>query len=271
MWTRCGPTILIAGAVLGAKSTVADSGGLDEAEPVTATQDVRQPIQSWRVAAVTGDRTGLAVLVRADSLHPHLQEAGEVILATAEDDPSAYADICTDLAARLTDRARVGDGELAELLVAIVDGKPSNRRRIRADLDDLSGLLEGGLDMGFGGVLDCETGSAWPEVVLDDWAGGEAQPDPDNDPDRYLCVPNEGSREAWEDMREFAGQVHDRVLRDRLLDAINGGGGFSRFKRILDDQESMRAAWFVYSTEMRVGRARRWLADEGFDALPARR
>jgi hypothetical protein len=243
---------------------------LGEALTVQETADPREPIRLWRSAAACRDQAQLSALVQASSLATHLQEAGAAILTVAEDDPSGYAATCKALAGRLTERAWVGDGELAELLVAIADSQASTRRRIRADLDGVCDLLEGPPEMGFGGVLDCDTGSAWPEAVLDDWAGEENQPDPDAKPDRYLFVPNEGSHEAWEDMSAFATTVNDPAIRDRLLDAIDGRGAFSRFRRVLEDHETLRAAWYSYSAEARAGRARQWLYDAGFDALPPR-
>jgi hypothetical protein len=147
-----------------------------------------------------------------------------VILTVAEDDPSGYAATCNALAERLTERAWVGDRELAELLVAIAVDQASTRRRTRADLEGVCDLLEGPIEMGFGGVLDCDTGSAWPEAVLDDWSGEDDQPDPEAKPDRYLLVPNERSHEAWVDMSEFATTVNDPAIRERLLHAIDGRG-----------------------------------------------
>jgi Uncharacterised protein family (UPF0158) len=131
-------------------------------------------------------------------------------------------------------------------------------------------MLEGSLEMGFGGILDCETGDAWPEAVVDDWTEDDP-PDPDHDPDRYLFIPNEGSREAWEDMRDFALDVEDEQVRERLLDAIDGRGAFSRFRRVLDRHDDLRARWYAYSAETRAGRAREWLAGEGYVALPPQR
>jgi len=235
---------------------------------VAKTDAARAPIRLWRSAAEIRDDRQLSVLVQAPSLEPHLQEAGETVLTVVADNPSGYADIARVLAARLTERSRVGDGELAALLVAIADGLPSTNRRIHADLDQVADLLEGSLDMGFGGVLDCDTGMAWPEAILDDWPLNGDRPDPEEDPDRYLYIPNEGSREAWEDMHKFASDVTDAAVRDRLLDAIDGKGAFSRFRRVLYDQDSLGDAWHAFSAESRAGRARQWLADAGFDAFP---
>ncbi len=231
----------------------------------------RRIVQHIRVAAASRDAERLGRLVAEPNVEPHLQEAGEAVLALLEQDRSAAAGPARVLAAALGRRAWPGDADLADLLVELAGDRPAARRRIRADLDGVAELLEGSLEMGFGGVLDRETGDPWPEAVLDDWAGEGEAPDPDADPDRYLFIPNQGSRRAWEDMRDFAAAVEDDAVRERLLDAIDGRGAFSRFRRVLDRYDDLRARWHAYSAETRVGRAREWLAAEGYAALPPRR
>lgn len=234
------------------------------------TEQARRLPQEIRAAVTDRDAHRLGGLLAEPGIERHLQEVGETLLGLLERDRAAGAKPAMTLAALLTERAWTGDAELAELLVELAEDGLSQRRRIRADLDEVADLLEGSLDMGFGGVLDCENGDVWPEAVLDDWDGDDA-PDPDENPARYLFIPNEGSREAWEDMRDFAVDVEDEAVRDQLLDAIDGRGAFSRFKRILDGHDHLGARWFSYSAECRVGRARDWLAGAGYAALPSRR
>ena len=95
---------------------------------------------------------------------------------------------------------------------------------------------------------------------MEDWGGDEEDaPRPDLDPDRWLGVPNVGSREAWHDMAGFIATVDDRVVADRLTDAIDGRGAFSRFRRELDRHPELIGRWRAFSAECRVGRARSWL------------
>jgi hypothetical protein len=224
-----------------------------------------------RLAMVTGDVALLARMVGESGIEQHLQAAGEALLAVREQ-RAGHDDSCRrvaeELAAKLEAREWPGDRELAALLLEQCrDDVP--RRRIRADLDQVADLLEGSLDMGFGGVLDMQTGFAWPESALDDWPhDDEPCPDPDNDPQRYLFIPNEGSGDAWQDMHDFAAALPDDQFRERLLDAIDGKGAFGRFKRALDRSDGLWPAWNVYSTEARSGRARAWLYDAGLDVLP---
>jgi Uncharacterised protein family (UPF0158) len=237
---------------------------------MTQTDDIRQVIWSLRGAAAP-DRGQLLDLAQDAAVRPHLPEAGEALLVIAEGNAAICADAALTLAGHLAERGWAGDAELAELLLDVVEPSGPKRQRVRADLDGVADLLEGSLDMGFGGLLDFETGYTWPQAIIEDWGGDGEAPDADADPDRYLYVPNEGSREAWRDMRDFAADVQDPATRERLLDAIDGRGAFSRFRRVLDQHDDLRAAWYAYSTEARTGRAREWLAGEGYDALPARR
>jgi hypothetical protein len=234
------------------------------------TEQARRIPQEIRVAVTARDADRLGGLLTESGIERHLQEVGETILSLLEHDRVVGARPALTLAALLTERGWTGDADLADLLLEQAGDRSPQRRRVRADLDELADLLEGSLEMGFGGVLDCETGDVWPEAVLDDWDGDDA-PDPDEHPDRYLFIPNEGSRDAWEDMRDFAVGVEDETIRDQLLDAIDGRGAFSRFKRVLDRHDDQRARWYSYSAECRAGRARDWLAGAGYSALPPQR
>jgi Uncharacterised protein family (UPF0158) len=240
-------------------------------EPRAVVDDEARLLRDIRRVGATRDAVQLSRLLNEPGIERHLQELGEAVLSLLEQDRAAAAVSAHALAASLTAREMSGDGELAELLLDLAEDRPSERRRIRADLDGVADLLEGPADMGFGGVLDCRTGDAWPAAVIDDWAGEGDPPDPDAAPDLYLFIPNVGSREAWEDMRTFATDVDADELRAQLLDAIDGRGAFSRFRRVLERHDSLRARWHAYSAESRTGRAREWLAAEGYAAMPPRR
>jgi hypothetical protein len=223
-----------------------------------------------RAAAATEDAVQLRRLLTEPEIDRHLQQLGEAVLHVLEHGRATVAGVAHVLAASLTAREWAGDAELAGLLLELADDRPSDRQRIRADLDGVADLLEGPAEMGFGGILDSRTGDAWPAPVIDDWAGDGPPPDPEADPDRYVFIPNVGSREAWQDMHEFATHVEDDTIRAQLLDAIDGRGAFSRFRRVLTHHDALRARWYAYSTETRFGRARDWLAAEGYAAMPLR-
>lgn len=61
---------------------------------------------------------------------------------------------------------------------------------------------------------------------------GEQDPD-DEDPDRWLAVWCEGSRDAYQDMEDFIDALDDDNLAERLAIAISGRGAFRRFRDVL--------------------------------------
>ena len=68
-------------------------------------------------------------------------------------------------------------------------------------------------------------------------------------------------------MAAFADQVPDTRARDDFQVAVDGKGTFRRFHAALDRREAHRVDWRVWSSERRMGRAREWLADEGYDPI----
>jgi hypothetical protein len=76
--------------------------------------------------------------------------------------------------------------------------------------------------------------------VVQDSLDGEDLDLEDDQP--WLGVPNLGSPEG-------------------LLDAIDGRGAFSRFRRVLDEHPETLPGWYAVRAERRAGRARAWLAD----------
>lgn len=233
--------------------------------------DETQLSRDIRIAAATDDAVQLSRLLTEPGIDRHLQQLGEAVLEVLEHGRATAAESAHNLAAALTAREWAGDLELAALLLEVANDRPSERPRIRADLDGVADLLEGPAEMGFGGILDCQTGFAWPAAVLDDWAGDGPPPDPEADPDRYVFIPHVGSRDAWQDMRDFATDVEADTIRAQLLDAIDGRGAFSRFRRVLARHDALQARWHTFSAETRAGRARDWLAAEGYAAMPPRR
>jgi hypothetical protein len=69
-------------------------------------------------------------------------------------------------------------------------------------------------------------------------------------------------------MASFADQVPYARARDDLQVAVDGKGAFRRFQAAPDRHESHWVDWRVWSSERRMGRAREWMADEGYDPIP---
>jgi hypothetical protein len=82
---------------------------------------------------------------------------------------------------------------------------------------------------------------------------------------RYLPIPQEGSRDSYQEMVDFIETVVDERLRDLLGVAIQGRGAFGRFKYVLGrlEYESERKRWFAFSEKCEYDRVVKWLAAEG--------
>lgn len=83
---------------------------------------------------------------------------------------------------------------------------------------------------------------------------------------RYLPIPQEGSRDSYQDMVDFIESVADERLLDMLGVAIQGRGAFGRFKDVLrrSEFESECNRWFAFSKECEYCRVLEWLVAEGF-------
>jgi hypothetical protein len=91
-----------------------------------------------------------------------------------------------------------------------------------------------------------------------------------DDPERWLWIHNQGSRAGYRDMVDFAGTVADPGRADRLEIALQGRGAFRRFKDVLARWPGELERWFAFSEERQRGRARAWLAEEGYTVAPRR-
>jgi len=95
---------------------------------------------------------------------------------------------------------------------------------------------------------------------------GEEAEDAADDPERWLAVHGEGSREGYRDMELFVASVEDAGRVERLAVAIKGRGAFRRFKDELACWPGELERWHAFSEQR--GRARSWLAAAGYRVLP---
>src|SRR6516162_9238985 len=100
---------------------------------------------------------------------------------------------------------------------------------------------------------------------------GEEAEDAADDPERWLAVHGEGSREGYRDMELFVASVEDAGRVERLAVAIKGRGAFRRFKDELACWPGELERWHAFSEERQRGRARSWLAAAGYRVLPSDR
>lgn len=196
-----------------------------------------------------------------------LQLLGDaVLMITREraDDIESAARRCVK---ELWNRDWEGDVQLAVQIEAALGWGPSPLLRpLPVDLEELAGSLEGD-PMDGGGAIDLRDGQVWPKSVWDndseDWDLG----DPDDD-ERWLWFGSEGSRSGYQDMEFFIDMVEDEQVAERLAWAIQGRGAFRRFKDALSWYPELQTRWYGFSEDRHLGRARAWLAAEGYHPVP---
>ena len=134
------------------------------------------------------------------------------------------------------------------------------------------------IEVPFGGVAgrerriwcawDLTTGTVWPTELVENGQVEGLDPYEDPDPQLWLEVPGEGSRDAYRDVADFTAELTDPRVRGDLVAALDGKGAFRRFQGALHRHDTYRVHWRVFSTERLAGRARAWLAEQGYDARP---
>ena len=232
--------------------------------------DDREALTRLRSLVVRGDGAGLVAALSQESWPgDSLQLIGEGLLAAVRNGTDGSAELALDCVRALQERRWDGDRELVEAVEAALGKGPTPLLRpLPVDLEELSIILEGDPVQG-GGRIDLATGQVWPQSALD-YAEetGEAE---DDDPDRWLWVDCEGSRSAYQDMVWFIEEIDDPNLADRLTRAISGRGAFRRFKDVLFDRPDLMSRWYAFSNDRQRGRARSWLAADGYTSTPPQR
>ena len=223
-------------------------------------------VSQWDPAEVTALRAGVynadgsvVGVVRGRLTEQVLQLAGDGLLDALAKDVEGAVDLAAQCAAALRERCWDGDEELADQLQAALGrGATPLLRSLPVDLEELASLLEGDPLCG-GGRIDLRSGVCWPYGV----GYGEDDED-DDDQDRWLHVAPLGSREGYRDMELFIARVDDPAIADRLRIAITRKGPFRRFKDVLSRWPQELQRYYLLSNERQRGRARAWLAAEGF-------
>ena len=76
---------------------------------------------------------------------------------------------------------------------------------------------------------------------------------------RYIAVPPVDSHEAYEDMADFIVTITNRLIQERLAEAIAGQHPFRRFKDALLNYPQERERWFAFSAERQRQSVLDWL------------
>ena len=129
-------------------------------------------------------------------------------------------------------------------------------RALPVDLEELAGILEGD-PLAAGGRIDVRTGEVWSRAAIEyALETGEEDEDTADDPERWLPVHGEGSREGYRDMELFIASVEHLGRAERLASAIEGRGAFRRFKDELARSPGELERWHALAEERQRGRAR---------------
>lgn len=222
-----------------------------------------------RGAVARGDGVGLVqLLIGKPPPDDALQLIGDGILVALRQEVQDAPGLAGECAAALRVRGWRGDDELADSLEARL-GTAADRllKPLAVDLEELAMALEGDPVYG-GGRIDLLTGEVWPQSAIEyarEMADND-EDDEDDDPDRWLRFDSEGSRPGYRDMEWFISEIDDPEVADRLSIAISGRGAFRRFKDTLSRWPDLMERWYAFSEDRQRGRARAWLADEGYVA-----
>lgn len=219
-----------------------------------------------RGATYRGDGAGVVAHLRADTEWlPLWQLVGDGVAVALAQRVDGARSLATDCVAVLRERGWTGDAELADQLDGLAGTGPTPLLRpLAVDLEMLCEIREGD-PLTAGGVLDLQTGQVWPRVAMEyaDEQGDDDALDLD-DAERFLHVDGD-SRDGYRDMAMFIDTVPDEDRADRLRAAIRGRGAFRRFADALGFwREDELSRWFEFTDERKRGRARAWLADEGY-------
>jgi len=224
-----------------------------------------------RAAVYRGDGPAVVRLLRSAGAYDDLlQLAGDGLVAAVMQRVNGASELARELVVALRQRGWDGDDDLADQLDALLGSGPAPMlRALPVDLEELAGVLEGD-PLSAGGRIDIRTGEVWPRAAIEyALEAGEEDEDTADDPERWLPVHGEGSREGYRDMELFIASVEDPGRAERLAVAIRGRGAFRRFKDELGRWPGELERWHALSEERQRGRARSWLGAAGYRAQPA--
>ncbi len=248
--------------------------GLQGRQPAAAPALRRATAHAWTFerylalgdAAHDWDGERVVTLVGDEPLDEVAQLAGEGLLVALAQDITGAAEAAERCLRALSEREWWGDEELVEELEAALGRWPTPARlRTPVDLGEIGSHLEGSVGPFNPAMrLELATGELWPDFDDLEDRTGEPLPADWDDPDAWLSVHPQGSREGYRDMQQFAATVADRRLADRLNRALEGRGAFRRFREVLADHEDEQDRWHVFSAERVRARARSWLAARGY-------
>jgi hypothetical protein len=85
------------------------------------------------------------------------------------------------------------------------------------------------------------------------------------DVDRFVNIPGDDSRDAFEDMEEFTEAVTNDMAHNALARALRGNRPFRRFKDALSDYPRLEEEWYAFHNQRLRQRIEAWARDEGVE------
>ena len=119
-------------------------------------------------------------------------------------------------------------------------------------------------------ALICPPATSRPQPAID-YEVEVGEEDEDDDQERWLWVTSAGSRDGYRDMERFIGSLDDPDASEQLDRALVGRGAFRRFKDQLARWPELSDQWYAFSEDRQRGRARAWLAAEGYAPIARER
>lgn len=222
-------------------------------------------LESLRRAA--GDPDALRRVLGEGLPTDALQHIGDAVLGVLELAGTDLTDTLDRLIDGLRERHWDGDDELADTLEHDIGRRASPLQPLAVELADVGEALSE--QAGSENYLDLDTGTVWFHTMTDLGVADDLDVDL-SDETRWLILSGEGSGEAYRDLQRFINTVEDNDLAARLTDAIEGRGAFRRFRSVLEHDAAQFTRWHRFDADARLGHARSWLADHGYQARPAR-
>jgi len=217
--------------------------------------------------ATRADPTALAELLSAELPYDGLQHAGNATLtARVDDTDAALAKITTKQIDALRARGWDGDDILADTLERDPATSPSKLTPVDVDLEELADALAE--NAGSEGFLDLHDGQVWTETIIEASRDAGLLEVEFNDPTRCLLVLGQGPEAPYRTMQQFIATIDDHDTVGRLTDATDGKGAFRRFYTQLQRYPDLLTRWHRFNNDTRLGQAREWLADHGYQPQP---
>lgn len=84
---------------------------------------------------------------------------------------------------------------------------------------------------------------------------------------RYVEIPIKWSREAFNDILEFAEKISDQKIRERIHLTVRGKGAFRKFKDILQEYPEIEKEWHRFKYEREKKEVLDWLESLGIEPI----